>query len=355
MVDLDAFFASVEVIEHPELRGKPLLIGGSPSGRGVVAAASYEARQYGVHSAMPMSQALRRCPEAKVLPARHQVYRDYSSRVMALLNEVTDVVQQVSIDEAYLELTPVAGSIREAEALMRDLQGRVRDEIGLPCSVGLASNKMVAKVACETGKPNGFVIVLPGNEAGFLAGLPVRQLPGIGPRSAERLNAQGFETLGQVASAPLHRLTALMGPWGAVLQRHAQGQDESPLHTEREAKSISSEQTFPIDIDQVEPLDERMARMSTEVGESLQRHELVARTVTLKLRFADFTTTTRSISRPNATASPEAIHEAAVQLLMANWTPGQPVRLVGVGVSNLRPRQAPGQLPLVALLQEEGA
>ena len=251
-MDLDAFFASVEVIEHPELRGKPLLIGGSPSGRGVVAAASYEARQYGVHSAMPMSQALRRCPEAKVLPARHQVYRDYSSRVMALLNEVTDVVQQVSIDEAYLELTPVAGSIREAEALMRDLQGRVRDEIGLPCSVGLASNKMVAKVACETGKPNGFVIVLPGNEAGFLAGLPVRQLPGIGPRSAERLNAQGFETLGQVASAPLHRLTALMGPWGAVLQRHAQGQDESPLHTEREAKSISSEQTFPIDIDQVE-------------------------------------------------------------------------------------------------------
>ena len=347
LVDLDAFFAAVEVLERPKLRGKPVLIGGSPSGRGVVAAASYEARRFGVHSAMPMAQALRRCPQAVVLRPRFDVYRDHSSRVMALLREATPLVEQMSIDEAYLELTSVCATIEKAERLMRTLQGRIVEEIGLACSVGLGSNKLVAKVACETGKPMGFVVVPPGSEASFLAELPVGKLPGIGPRSAERLKAQGMETLGAVAAAPLNVLTGALGPWGAVLQRRAQGEDPSPVHTEREAKSISGEETFPQDIDEPGPLHAELERMSRGVGESLRRQGLLARTVTLKLRFADFTTITRSLSRANSTASDEAIAETARQLLDRNWPPGAPVRLIGVGVSNLSPRQTPGQLTLV--------
>ena len=346
LVDLDAFFAAVEVIEHPELRGVPLLIGGSASGRGVVAAASYEAREYGVHSAMPMAQALRHCPQATVLPVRHHLYGEYSRRVMDVLGRATPLVQQVSIDEAYMELTSMVTGMDEAAELARRQQAQVWEEVGLPCSVGLAGNKMVAKIACESGKPRGFVVVLHGQEAAFLAELPVRRLPGIGPRSAERLNAHGFDTLGQIASAPPHQLTSLPGPWGAVLQRRAKGEDNSPVHTEHETKSISSEETFAADIRGPEPLHERLVRQATEVAESLRRHDLLARTITLKLRFADFTTITRSRSRPNATASTKAILETAQQLLDANWTPGQAVRLLGVGVSNLRSRQASGQLAL---------
>ena len=350
LIDLDAFFASVEVVEHPELKGKPLLIGGSPTGRGVVAAASYEARRFGAHSAMPMAQALRLCPHATVLPARHHLYHDYSQRVMVLLGTATPLVQQVSVDEAYLELTQAVSDLIGAETAVRALQARVRTEVGLPCSAGLAQNKLVAKVACETGKPNGLVVVAAGTEADFLAGLPVQRLPGIGPRTTERLNNEGFMTLGQIASAPVNRLTALMGPWGAVLQRRAQGQDQSPVHTEREAKSISSETTFPSDIDQLQPLAGYLEHMATEVAESVGRHELVARTVTLKLRFADFTTITRSMSRASATANADAVLETARQLLKANWAPGRAVRLIGLGLSNLRPRQTPGQLALQVAL-----
>jgi DNA polymerase-4 len=350
LVDLDAFFASVEMLEHPELRGKPLLIGGSATGRGVVAAASYEARSFGVHSAMPMAQALRRCPQATILPVRHDLYGEYSLRVMEVLRKATPVVQQVSIDEAYLDLTEVSGGMEEAKAIVWDLQQQVRQEQGLPCSVGLSANKMVAKVACETGKPNGLVVILPGTEAYFLADLAVRELPGIGPRSAERLLAQGFQTLGQVATAPIHQLTALMGPWGAVLQRRAQGEDHSAVHTEQETKSISSEETFPTDIADAEPLQEQLGQMAAGVATSLRHHGMVARTITLKLRFADFTTITRSMSRDNATASVEAVQERALQLLMTNWRPGQAVRLIGVGASNLRQRQIPGQLALKELI-----
>jgi DNA polymerase-4 len=344
LVDLDAFYASVEVTEQPELRGKPVLIGGSPTSRGVVAAASYEARRFGVHSAMPMSQAVRRCPQAVVMRPRFDLYRDYSGRVMALLREAVPLLEQMSIDEAYLELTAEASSIEEAGSLMRSLQERVAKEVGLACSVGLGSNKLVAKVACETGKPRGFVVVQPGGEASFLAELPVEKLPGIGPRSAERLKAQGFDILGKVAQAPLNILTGALGPWGAVLQRRAHGEDSSPVHTERETRSLSGEKTFAEDIDQPGPLYQELERLARGVGESLRKHGLVARTVTLKLRHADFTTITRSMSRPNSTATDEAIVETARHLLTLNWSAGQPVRLIGVGVGNLSPLQTPGQL-----------
>lgn len=349
LIDLDAFYASVEEMEQPELRGQPLLIGGSPQGRGVVAAASYAARKFGCHSAMPMSQALRLCPQAVVLPTRHYLYREYSQRVMDLLALESPLVQQVSIDEAYVDLTDAGDATANAEALAHQLQGRVLVELGLPCSIGLASNKMVAKVACETGKPAGFVVVEPGDEAAFLAPLEVSALPGIGPRSTERLKAAGLHTLGQITTSSVATLTSILGPWGAALQRRAAGEDDSPLTTDREAKSISSEETFATDVDDGEQLHEELARLVQGIAGSLERKELVARTVTLKLRHADFTTITRSASRPTATADPAIIQRAAEQLLDANWQAGTPLRLIGVGVSNMRHRHAEGQLVMEAL------
>ena len=353
LVDLDAFFASVEVIEHPELEGQPLLIGGSPQGRGVVAAASYEARAYGCDSAMPMARALRLCPQATVLPARHQLYRAYSARVMAVLRQASDVVEAMSIDEAYLELSSVVRGLEEGAALMRQVQSQIREDLGLPCSIGLAANKMTAKIACASGKPAGFVVVPPGTERTFLAERPVSALPGVGPRSTERLTACGFTTLGQLASAPLPEVLASLGPWGAVTQRRAQGHDESPVATDRRSRSISYEQTFPQDIDHVELLEQEVWRMSARLAESLQRIGLVARTVTLKLRFGDFATITRSHSWEKATAKPEAVYQAARDLFQRHCPEGRSVRLVGVALSNLRPRQEPGQLAMREIRQDD--
>ena len=352
LVDLDAFYASVEMIEEPSLAGKPVLIGGRPDSRSVVAAASYEARKYGCHSAMPMSQAVRLCPGAVILPPRFPLYREYSTRVMDILRSESEFVQQMSIDEAYVDLASVASSMREAEGRARRIQGRIRLDAGLPCSVGLASNKMVAKVACETGKPNGFVTVLQGKEAAFLSDLAVRALPGIGPQSARRLNAHGFMTLGQVASAPVKALTTVLGPWGAALQRRALGEDPSPVRTDREPKSVSAEETFAEDITQRQVLVDELKRMADRVARSLEQQELVGRTVTLKLRRGDFTTLTRSISRERATSHADAIFTNAVHLLDANWDVGENIRLLGVGVSNLRPLQTPGQLRMEALTDQ---
>jgi DNA polymerase-4 len=344
LVDLDAFYASVEMLEDPSLEGKPLLIGGSPQSRGVVAAASYAARKFGCHSAMPMSRALRLCPEAVVLSPRFTLYHDYSQQVMDVLRRESALVQPMSIDEAYVDLTPVADSMAEAEGLAHRMQGRIRVDLGLPASVGLAPNKLVAKVACETGKPQGFVVVRVGEEPGFLAPLPVKALPGIGPRSEQRLLASGFGTLGQLAEASMESVMAALGPWGAVLQRRARGEDFSPVSTDRETKSISAEETFAQDLTDEGALRDEVTRLAGRVAASLDKHGLVTRTVTLKLRDAGFHTITRSSSREQSTAAAAAIADEALQLLMANWVAGEPVRLIGVGTSNLRPVHAPGQL-----------
>jgi DNA polymerase-4 len=345
-VDLDAFYASCEMLEDPSLEGKPLLIGGSPQSRGVVAAASYAARKFGCHSAMPMSRALRLCPEAVVLHPNFTLYRDYSQQVMDVLRRESELVQQMSIDEAYVDLTSVAESMEEAEGLAHRMQARIRVDLGLPASVGLAPSKLVAKVACETGKPQGFVVVRAGEEPGFLAPLPVKALPGIGPRSEQRLLASGFATLGQVSDAPMASVMAALGPWGAVLQRRARGEDLSPVSTDRETKSVSAEETFAQDVTEEGTLRDEATRLAGRVAESLEKHGLVARTVTLKLRGADFHTITRSSSREQSTADAGVIAGEALRLLSANWAVGEPVRLIGVGTSNLRLTHAPGQLAM---------
>jgi len=346
LIDLDAFYASVEVLDDPTLGGKPLLIGGSPTGRGVVAAASYEAREYGCHSSMPMSHAVRICPIAIVLRPRFTLYREHSQKVMDILRREAAPVQQMSIDEAYVDLTPIAETIEQAEGLAHRMQGRIRLDLGLPSSVGLAPNKLVAKVACETGKPQGFIVVRHGEESAFLSELEVRALPGIGPQSAQRLRNSGFETLGQVATAPLHTVMNVLGPYGALIQRRARGEDPSLVTTERETKSTSAEETFAEDINDRQSLIDEIKRLSAQVAGSLSSHGLVARTVTLKLRNSEFLTITRSISRNRSTADNEAIFTDALDLLDANWIDGDPVRLVGVGASNLHPIRAPGQFAM---------
>jgi DNA polymerase-4 len=265
---------------------------------------------------------------------------------MEILRRETAPVQQVSIDEAYVDLTPMADTIEQAEGLAHRMQGRIRLDLGLPASVGLAPNKLVAKMACEAGKPQGFCVVRHGEESAFLAGLAVRALPGIGPQSAQRLRNSGFATLGQVANAPLHTIMNVLGPYGALIQRRARGEDRSPVTTNREKQTVSAEETFAEDISNRQSLVGEIKRLSARVADSLSHHGLVARTVTLKLRNSEFLTISRSISRDRSTADDQAIFTDALELLGANWIDGDPVRLVGLGASNLRPVRAPGQFAM---------
>lgn len=346
LVDLDAFYTSAETLEKPSLAGKPLLVGGSPTTRGVVAAASYEARMYGCRSAMPMSQAVRLCPSAVILKPRFSIYRKYSQQVMEILRRESSLVEQVSIDEAYVDLTHLVDNMKEAEGLAHRMQGRIRLDLGLPASVGLAPSKLVAKVACEIGKPQGFVVVKQGEEAAFLSGLDIRALPGIGPRTTQKLRNSGFETLGQIACAPLKTITSVLGSYGGIIHRRARGEDQSPIITQRETKSVSAEETFAEDISDAQTLTIEVQRLAERISASLIEHGLVARTMTLKLRTADFLTITRSSSRHRSTASAEAIVLDILQLLFTNWTVGDPIRLIGVGASNLRLVREPDQLAM---------
>jgi DNA polymerase-4 len=257
-LDLDAFFAAVEALDNPSLAGRPVVVGGRPEERGVVASASYPARVFGVRSAMPMSRALALCPEAIVLPARHHVYRDYSRRVMDILHEATPLVEQASIDEAYLDLTEQVSSYDEAIDLARALQQRVREEIGLSSSLGVATNKLVAKVASDQNKPGGLTVVRPGDEASFLAPLPVRVLLGVGPVTAQKLAEMGVPTVGQLAQVPEQALQARFGSHGAAMARQARGIDETPVITEYEVKSLSQERTFRRDLVGAEALEQEL-------------------------------------------------------------------------------------------------
>ena len=349
LIDLDAFYSSVEVIENPGLKGKELIIGGLPHERGVVAAASYEARKFGIHSAMPTAKALELCPHAIILKPRHGLYRQYSKQVMTILTSTTPVVEQVSIDEAYIELTSTAATIEQAQRRVSETLIQIRNILGLPCSAGLAHNKLVAKMACEWGKPNGFTVIPPETAADFLADQPIRNLPGIGPQTGRRLSNWGFSTLGQIASAPTHQLTALMGPRGALLQLQARGEDYSLLSPHRESKSFSSETTFDNDISGIVTVTEHLQTMAAQMSKIVKERDLMARTITLKLRFADFITITRSTRIEMSTTDPLTILQTAHTLLESNLKAGKAVRLIGIGVSNFQRVRNPGQIPFPGL------
>ena len=338
-LDLDAFFCAVEEQRDPALRGKPFAVGGRPEERGVVASCSYPARQFGVRSALPMSQAVRLCPHLLIVPAHHQAYRRVSQQVMARLHALTPLVEQLSIDEAFLDVT---GLSDESESIARRLQAQINRELQLPCSLGVATNKLVAKIANNVGKaaqrngqsPNAITVVPPGLEVAFLDPLPSEELWGVGPKTAERLRELGINTIGDIARWPAAELAARFGKHGRDLADHAKGLDQRAVEPQRESKSISQETTFTRDVRDGEQLRRVLHEQVDGVARELRRKRLTATTVKLKLRWSDFTTITRQTSFAHPTAEAGAIESAALRLFAAIWN-GEFVRLIGVGVSGL--------------------
>lgn len=328
---MDAFFVNVHILDHPEDAGIPLAVGGRADQRGVISSASYEARQFGIRSAMPSSRAVRLCPQLKIVHADWQRIKECSRQVMAILAEYGPV-EKVSVDEAYLNL---ADAYRP-DLLVREIQGRVKAETKLPASVGLATSKLVAKVASDYGKPEGCTIVLPGEEAGFLAPQPVQVIWGIGPRTAERLAELGVHTCGQLAALDPDRLEATFGRQADPLQRRARGIDRRQVQLDRGVpKSISQEWTFSRDVADPETLTAQLRKQSASVARSLQKRNLVAHTVRVKFRWADFTTFTRQRSVDVAIDDEEKIYRLALAIWQAYWPPGRQMRLLGVGVTGL--------------------
>jgi DNA polymerase-4 len=334
-VDFDAFYASVEEILDPSLEGKPIIVGAPPERRGVVASASYPARAYGVHSAMPTAQALRLCPHAIVLPPRHKIYSEYSQRMMAILSEYTPTIEPLSLDEAFMDLTGCEARWGSPERLAHELQERLTVELGLTASMGLASNKLVAKIASGLEKPEGFVVVPPGKEAEFLAPLPVEKLWGVGEVTAGTLHEIGVLTIGQLAELPAAQLEAKLGRRGRDLYRQARGIDDSAVVVERVEKSLSRETTFARDIGDRKLLRKKLFSLSESVAQMLRKRGLRGRTVKLKLRYADFETHTRQVTMDSPTDLDQVIFDQAALLLDRAWDRSRRVRLIGVGVTKL--------------------
>ncbi|HOG46076.1 MAG TPA: DNA polymerase IV [Anaerolineae bacterium] len=334
-LDLDAFFASVEELLDPAIAGKPVIVGGDPLARGVVSSASYAARAFGVRSAMPMGQALRLCPQAIVRHGHFAEYRRYSEQAMAILAAYTPLVEQISIDEAFLDVTGCERLWGEAPEIARTLQRRILDECRLPSSVGVATNKLVAKIASGLRKPRALVVVPAGEEASFLAPLRIEELWGVGEVAARRLHDLGLHTIGDLAAVPRETLIYAFGSYGAVLHEHAHGRDGSPVVTEGRRRSLSREETFARDVADEGELTRVLLRLSDEVAARLRRHGVQGRVVGLKLRTGDFVTLTRRATLPQPTDLAPAIYERARQLFRRAWKPGTPLRLLGVGVAGL--------------------
>ncbi len=346
-LDLDAFFCSVEETRDPSLRGKAFAVGGKPEERGVVASCSYAARRNGVRSAMPMSRAIRLSPGLIIVSSRHRIYGEVSRQVMEILHSQSGLVEQISIDEAFLDISDIR---EEPERLARGLQARIRDELHLPCSIGIASNKLVAKIATEVGKalalkrikaqglaepPNAVTVVPSGEEAAFLSPLPADMLWGVGPKTFQRLADLGIHTIGDIAQWPENELIRLFGENGRDLARHAKGIDNRPIVTERETKSISQEVTFSVDVRDDKVLQKTIREQASSVASQLRKNELAGSTIKLKIRWPDFMTITRQTTLGHRTDQEDEITKAALELMKSVRKPNQAVRLIGVGVSSL--------------------
>ena len=333
-VDLDAFYASVEILANPALQGKPVLVGGTGP-RGVVAAASYEARKFGIHSAMPMARARRLCPQAVILPPRFDAYQAASRSVFEIFRSFTPLVEPISLDEAFLDVT---GSVRlfgPGPEIGAAIRIRVRAETGLAASVGVSSSKLLAKLASDEAKPDGLFVVEPGRELEYLHPLPAGRLWGVGPATLRRLERYGVETVGDLAALPEASLIDALGRAnGAHLHRLAHGQDDRPVEPDRETKSIGAEETFPKDVYDPEVLRREVFKLAEKAGSRLRGSGLAGRTVTLKVRYADFRTITRSHTVPE-TVSTDADIARVSQQLLARLDNDLGIRLLGVSVHNL--------------------
>lgn len=343
--DLDAFFCAVEENRDPTLRGKAFAVGGRPDQRGVVASCSYAARKVGVRSAMPMARALKLCPELDIIPGHYQLYRQASRQVMDKIHEITPLVEQISIDEAFLDVTDLA---EDGEEIAHHLQTAILQDLNLPCSFGIASNKLVAKIATDVGKskarqagrpPNAIQVVPPGKEQEFLAPLPIEALWGVGPKTAAALSEIGIQTIGDLAQVPEATLIERFGKLGHELALRSRGIDDRPVTLEHAVKSISQETTFVKDVSERKVLVDTLQQLSLHVVRQLQQKHLECSTIKLKLRWSDFSTISRQVTLPHPTDQPELISEQAKSLFLSAWIAYQPVRLIGVGVSGLSPHQ----------------
>jgi len=343
--DMDCFYAAVHMRDDPSLRGRPVVVGGDPHRRGVVAAASYEARGFGIHSAMPAAQALRRCPHVVFLTPDFRRYRAESERIFGIYRELTPVVQTLSLDEAYLDVTDHLGDLGSATEIAKTVRRRVRDEIGLTVSVGVGPNKLVAKIASDFHKPDGLTVVKPRQVEAFLAPLPVRRLHGVGPASEASLHAMGIRTVGQLREVSLDRLLSRFGHWGRTLYRYARGDDDRPVRPWEQRKSLGTESTFATDLRSLSEMDGVLDDMAREVAAGLVRRDLAACTLTVKVRYADFTTVTRAQTLDVPVVSDRVIAECAHGLLRRTEAGRRPVRLLGVTASSL----VPGSLEQLAL------
>jgi DNA polymerase-4 len=339
-LDLDAFFCAVEETRNPQLRGKAFAVAGRPNERGVVASCSYPARRTGVRSAMPTARALRLCPDLIIVPGRHRLYSEISEKVMDRLHNLTPLVEQISIDEAFLDITDLP---EPPERIARRLQAAIRDELSLPSSIGIASNKLVAKIATEVGKksakgdaaPFALTIVPAGQEAAFLAPLPAAMLWGVGPKTEARLASFGIHTIGDIARWPTEDLIRRFGEHGRDLSLRANGVGDLAIVTEHGIKSISQETTFSRDVQDEKVLAKTLREQAAQIGARLRKNDLAGTTVKLKIRWPDFTTLTRQTTLPHSTDNDDEIFTTAHKLLKRVRKPGQAVRLIGVGVSGL--------------------
>ena len=334
-VDMDAFFAAVEQMRHPELVGKPVIIGGAgdPTMRGVVSTASYEARKYGIHSAMPLRRAYRLCPEAIFLPVDYDEYMRVSEKIKDILRSFTPLIENVGIDEAFLDITDID---MESEEVAKKIKERIKKEVGLTCSIGIGPNKLIAKIASDMKKPDGLTIISEEDIKGTIWPLPARKLWGVGPKTERRLNEMEILTIGDLASVPLESLTEEFGKsYGNYLYESSRGVDESPVITYWEPKSISRETTFQIDTDNWNVIAKNLAELTRDVVDAMKESGYKGKTVTVKIRFSDFNTYTRAKTLDDFSDSLEIIRKAAFEAL-GRIELKKKVRLVGVRVSSLK-------------------
>lgn len=333
-IDMDAFFASVAQLDDPSLRGKPVLVGG-PERRGVVAAASYEARAFGIRSAMPMAEAIRRCPHAIVVPPRRRRYEEISAHVFAIFRRFTPLVEGLSVDEAFLDVTASQALFGDGEAIARRIREMVREETGLTASAGVAPSKFVAKIASDLRKPDALVVVRESEVRAFLDPLPVERMWGVGPKAAERLRAMGYTTLGDLARADERVLERALGVWGREVVQLARGIDEREVDPNRDAKSVGAEETYDEDLTDRAAIERTLLAHSVRIARRLHESGFVARRVTVKLKYHDFTVKTRQLRLPEPVGDATSLFEAARALLDRFPIAGRRVRLTGVSAGEL--------------------
>ncbi len=334
-LDLDAFYCSVEILKNPFLKNKPIVVGGIPENRGVVAAASYSARTFGIHSAMPTAQALTLCSHLIVLPPNFKLYRIYSKIVMGFLKQIASKFQQISIDEAYVDLTDDIENWNDMIPIAKKLQKKIISDVGLSASLGLATSKLVAKVASDYKKPGGFTIVSPGQEKKFLGMLNVRDIPGIGKITAKKLEKMNIKKVTDFYSADAMVIRKVFGSQGAAMLQWANGIDTSVVSGYSIRKSISTEHTFSNDINSIDNLRKILRKMSDELGKSLTDMGMMGKRISIKLRYFNFETISRQKSLIEQTADPDLIYDISCHLLDTNYKRDKPVRLVGIRIANL--------------------